>query len=100
SPARIASVIGRYFAMDRDQRWDRIEKAVRLLRDGEGAHHADTGAQAARDAYDREETDEFIEPTTVGEEGRIRDGDTVVCFNFRPDRMREITGKLDHDPQR
>jgi 2,3-bisphosphoglycerate-independent phosphoglycerate mutase len=100
SRARIASVIGRYFAMDRDKRWDRIEKAVKLLRDGEGEHHADTGAQAAREAYDRDETDEFIEPTTVGEEGRIRDGDAVVCFNFRPDRMREITEKLDHDPAR
>jgi 2,3-bisphosphoglycerate-independent phosphoglycerate mutase len=100
SPARVASVIGRYYAMDRDKRWDRVEKAVRLLRDGEAAHHADTGAQAARDAYDREETDEFIEPTTVGEEGRVRPQDAVVAFNFRPDRMRELTEKLDHDPAR
>ncbi len=100
SPARIASVVGRYYAMDRDRRWERIDKAVKLLRDGAALYHADTGAQAARDAYDRDETDEFIEPTTVGEEGRIRPEDVVVCFNFRPDRMREITEKLAHDPQR
>jgi 2,3-bisphosphoglycerate-independent phosphoglycerate mutase len=99
-PARIASVIGRYYAMDRDKRWDRIEKATKLLLEGEAEYHTDTGAQAAREAYDRDETDEFIEPTTVGEEGVIRPEDAVVCFNFRPDRMREITEKLDHDPKR
>jgi 2,3-bisphosphoglycerate-independent phosphoglycerate mutase len=100
SPARIGSVIGRFYAMDRDKRWERIDAAVKLLRDGEGEHHADTGAQAARDAYEREETDEFIHATTVGEEARIRPEDVVVCFNFRPDRMREITEKLAHEPAR
>jgi 2,3-bisphosphoglycerate-independent phosphoglycerate mutase len=100
SEARVGSVIGRYFAMDRDKRWDRIEKAVKLLRDGEGEHHADTAAQAARDAYDRDETDEFIAPTTVGDEAKIRPEDAVVCFNFRPDRMREISEKLEHEPER
>ncbi len=99
--ARIGTVIGRYFAMDRDKRWDRIEKAVKLLHDGEAEHTADSAAQAARDAYDRDETDEFIAPTTIGDDdNRIRPEDTVVCFNFRPDRMREITEKLDHDPER
>jgi 2,3-bisphosphoglycerate-independent phosphoglycerate mutase len=100
SPARVGSVIGRYFAMDRDKRWDRIEKAVGLLRNGDAEYHTDTAAQAARDAYERGETDEFIEPTLVGEEARIRPEDAVVTFNFRPDRMREITEKLDHDPAR
>jgi 2,3-bisphosphoglycerate-independent phosphoglycerate mutase len=100
SPARVGSVIGRFYAMDRDKRWERIEAAVKLLRDGEGEHHADSGAQAARDAYERDETDEFITATTVGEEARIRPEDTVVCFNFRPDRMREITEKLAHEPAR
>jgi 2,3-bisphosphoglycerate-independent phosphoglycerate mutase len=100
SPARIGSVIGRFYAMDRDKRWDRIDAAVRLLRDGEGEHHAETGAQAALDAYDREETDEFITATTVGEDARIRPEDTVIAFNFRPDRMREITEKLAHEPAR
>jgi 2,3-bisphosphoglycerate-independent phosphoglycerate mutase len=91
---RVGSVVGRYFAMDRDKRWDRTEKAVRLLVDGEGEHHADTGEAAVRAAYERGETDEFITPTTVGPEARIRPGDSVVAFNFRPDRMRQITEKL------
>ncbi|HEY5427531.1 MAG TPA: 2,3-bisphosphoglycerate-independent phosphoglycerate mutase [Solirubrobacteraceae bacterium] len=91
---RIGSVVGRYYAMDRDQRWDRIERAYRMLADGEADHHADTGAQAARDAYERDETDEFIEPTLVGAEALIRPGDSVLGLNFRPDRMREITRAL------
>jgi 2,3-bisphosphoglycerate-independent phosphoglycerate mutase len=91
---RIASVIGRYYAMDRDQRWDRTEQAVDLLCEGTAEHHAETGEQAIRDAYERDETDEFITATTVGEEGRIRPGDSVLAFNFRPDRMRQITAKL------
>jgi 2,3-bisphosphoglycerate-independent phosphoglycerate mutase len=93
-PGRVGSVVGRYFAMDRDKRWDRTEKAVKLLVEGEAEHHADTGEQAVRDAYERDETDEFITPTTVGEEARIRPGDSVIAFNFRPDRMRQITEKL------
>jgi 2,3-bisphosphoglycerate-independent phosphoglycerate mutase len=91
---RVGSVVGRYFAMDRDGRWDRTEKAVKLLVDGEGEHHADTGEQAVKAAYERDETDEFITPTTVGAEARIRPGDSVIAFNFRPDRMRQITRKL------
>jgi 2,3-bisphosphoglycerate-independent phosphoglycerate mutase len=91
---RVASVIGRYYAMDRDQRWDRTEQAVDLLCEGTAEHHAETGEQAIRDAYERGETDEFIIATTVGEEGRIRPGDAVLAFNFRPDRMRQITTKL------
>jgi 2,3-bisphosphoglycerate-independent phosphoglycerate mutase len=91
---RVGSVVGRYFAMDRDGRWDRTEKAVKLLVDGEGEHHADTGEAAVKAAYERGETDEFITPTTVGEEARIRPGDSVIAFNFRPDRMRQITSKL------
>ncbi len=91
---RVGSVVGRYFAMDRDERWDRTQRAVDLLVEGKGDHHADTGEQAVRDAYERDETDEFITPTTVGEEARIRRGDSVIAFNFRPDRMRQITRKL------
>ena len=100
SKARIGSVIGRYFAMDRDSRWDRIEAAHELLVNGTADHHAESGAQAAADAYDRGETDEFIAPTTVGDEARIRPTDSVLAFNFRPDRMRELTEKLAHDPAR
>ena len=91
---RVGSVVGRYFAMDRDKRWDRTEKAIKLLVDGEGDHYADTGEAAVRAAYERDETDEFITPTTVGDEARIRPGDSVIAFNFRPDRMRQITDKL------
>jgi 2,3-bisphosphoglycerate-independent phosphoglycerate mutase len=92
--ARIGTVVGRYFAMDRDQRWDRTEKALELLVNGKAAHHADTAEEAARAAYERGETDEFIEPTTVGDDARIRPEDSVIAFNFRPDRMRQITEKL------
>jgi 2,3-bisphosphoglycerate-independent phosphoglycerate mutase len=88
---RVGSVIGRYFAMDRDKRWDRVQKAYDLLVHGTGEHHADTGEEAAKAAYERDETDEFIAPTTVGEEASIRPGDAVLAFNFRPDRMREIS---------
>jgi len=91
---RIGSVIGRYFAMDRDQRWDRTEQAVDMLCEGTAPHHADTGEQAVKAAYERDETDEFITATTVGEEARIRPGDSVLAFNFRPDRMRQISTKL------
>jgi 2,3-bisphosphoglycerate-independent phosphoglycerate mutase len=92
---RIGSVVGRYYAMDRDKRWERIDKAMKLLVEGEGEHRADTGEQAARAAYERDETDEFITPTVVGDEdSTIRPGDSVIAFNFRPDRMREITEKL------
>jgi 2,3-bisphosphoglycerate-independent phosphoglycerate mutase len=91
---RVGSVIGRYWAMDRDRRWERIQRAYDLLVHGRAEHRAASGAAAARDAYVRSETDEFIEPVVVGEEARIRPGDSVVAFNFRPDRMREITRAL------
>jgi 2,3-bisphosphoglycerate-independent phosphoglycerate mutase len=91
---RIGSVIGRYFAMDRDKRWDRIQKAYDLLVHGTAEHHADTAKAAAEEAYARDETDEFITATTVGDEATIRPGDSVIAFNFRPDRMREITQAL------
>ena len=77
--------------MDRDKRWDRVQLAYDLLVHGRGAHAVPVAAAAARDAYAREETDEFIAATTVGDEARIRPGDSVIAFNFRPDRMREIT---------
>jgi len=96
---RIGSVIGRYYAMDRDQRWDRIQLAYDLLVHGRAEHRAETGEEAARAAYERGETDEFITPTLVGSrESQIRSGDSVLAFNFRPDRMREITRAL-ADPE-
>jgi 2,3-bisphosphoglycerate-independent phosphoglycerate mutase len=91
---RIGSVVGRYWAMDRDHRWDRLQRAYDLLVHGRAEHRADSGEAAARAAYEREETDEFITPVLVGAEARIRPGDSVIAFNFRPDRMREITRAL------
>jgi 2,3-bisphosphoglycerate-independent phosphoglycerate mutase len=93
--ARVASVTGRYFAMDRDKRWDRIQLAYDAIVAGEAEFTADTAVAAVEAAYERGETDEFIKPTLVGEEGRIRDGDSVIFFNFRPDRARQLTQRLD-----
>jgi len=91
---RVGSVVGRYYAMDRDQRWDRVKLAYDLLVSGCASHEAESGSAAARSAYEREETDEFIQPVRVGAEARIRPGDSVLGINFRPDRMREITRAL------
>jgi 2,3-bisphosphoglycerate-independent phosphoglycerate mutase len=91
---RVGSVVGRYWAMDRDRRWDRTQRAYDLLVHGCAERRADSGEAAVRAAYARGETDEFIEPTLVGGEARIRPGDSVLCFNFRPDRMRQLTRAL------
>jgi 2,3-bisphosphoglycerate-independent phosphoglycerate mutase len=92
---RVASVSGRYYAMDRDRRWDRIKLAYDAIVHGQSdCPHAETGEEAVRSAYERGETDEFIKPTLVGEEGRVREGDAVLFFNFRPDRARELTRAL------
>jgi len=95
---RVASVIGRYYAMDRDNRWDRVQLAYDLLVRALAPHTAGTAVEAVRAAYERGETDEFVAPTLVGDEGAIRAGDSVIAFNFRPDRMREITAALT-DPE-
>jgi 2,3-bisphosphoglycerate-independent phosphoglycerate mutase len=92
--ARVATVVGRYYAMDRDRRRERTELAYDAIANGRAEHRADTGEQAVRAAYERGETDEFILPTLVGEEGRVREGDAVVFFNFRPDRARQLCEKL------
>ncbi|MBV8217563.1 MAG: 2,3-bisphosphoglycerate-independent phosphoglycerate mutase [Solirubrobacterales bacterium] len=91
---RVASVIGRYWAMDRDRRWERTQAAYDLLVHGWAPHRSSDAPAAARTAYRRGETDEFISATAVGREGRIRASDSVLCFNFRPDRMREIVRAL------
>jgi 2,3-bisphosphoglycerate-independent phosphoglycerate mutase len=81
--------------MDRDRRWDRIKLAYDAIVHGDSeCPVADSGEAAVKAAYERDETDEFIKPTLVGEEGRIRDGDAVLFFNFRPDRARELTRAL------
>jgi 2,3-bisphosphoglycerate-independent phosphoglycerate mutase len=92
--ARVGSVVGRYWAMDRDRRWERTQRAYDLLVRAQAPFHADSGEQAVLAAYARGETDEFIEPTLVGEPAPIAPGEAVVCFNFRPDRMRQLTRAL------
>ena len=92
--ARVGSVVGRYWAMDRDRRWDRTQRAYDLLVHARAPYSAASGEEAVRAAYERGETDEFIEPTAVGADTAIRPGDSVIAFNFRPDRMRQITRAL------
>jgi len=87
----IATLMGRYYAMDRDKRWERTERAYRALAHGECEHRYPTAREALDAAYARGETDEFILPATIGESRPIRDGDAVIFFNFRPDRARQIT---------
>ena len=91
---QVATVSGRYWAMDRDTRWDRVEKAWQALVNGQGLT-AEDPLQAVKDAYARKETDEFINPTVLLDAegqpvGRISDGDAIVFFNFRADRVREL----------
>jgi 2,3-bisphosphoglycerate-independent phosphoglycerate mutase len=90
---RIATVAGRYYAMDRDQRWDRVLKAYRALTAGEG-EHAEDARRAVEAAYARGETDEFVLPTALGDYRGMKDGDGVLFANFRADRIREIAGAL------
>ncbi|MEO8066291.1 MAG: 2,3-bisphosphoglycerate-independent phosphoglycerate mutase [Flavobacteriales bacterium] len=89
--ARVATVCGRYYAMDRDKRWERIKRAWDLLVAGKGEEVAEA-AEVFRNSYAANITDEFILPHRIaGVDGRIREGDVVICFNFRTDRCREIT---------
>ncbi|MGM8929978.1 2,3-bisphosphoglycerate-independent phosphoglycerate mutase [Salinicola halophyticus] len=95
----VASVVGRYFAMDRDNRWDRVEKAYRVVRFGEGEHVADSAEAGLAAAYERGETDEFVTATAVrppqgervGDKIVMADGDAALFLNFRADRARELT---------
>jgi 2,3-bisphosphoglycerate-independent phosphoglycerate mutase len=95
--AVIASLGGRYFGMDRDKRWDRIEKWYRVSVDGKGPQGTEPLDVITR-AYERDETDEFITPTVIVRDGQpvapMRDGDAVICFNYRADRMRQIVRAL------
>jgi len=91
----IATISGRYYAMDRDRRWDRVKLAYDALVHGRGLRAAEAAA-AIRESYARGETDEFVQPTVIGDDpdSRVREGDGVVFFNFRPDRVRELAGAL------
>jgi 2,3-bisphosphoglycerate-independent phosphoglycerate mutase len=85
--------MGRYWGMDRDNRWERTKRAYDAIVHAEGLAAA-TAQDAVRQAYGRDETDEFIQPTIVGDPRPLRDGDSVFTFNFRPDRMRQIVRAL------
>ena len=91
---KFASVMGRYYVMDRDNRWDRVEKAYKAIADGEGVTAPDA-LTAVQQSYDKDETDEFVLPTVIVENGApvatVKDKDSVIFYNFRPDRAREIT---------
>ena len=88
---RLVSMVGRYFAMDRDHRWDRVQCAYDLMIDSNAKYEADSAVEALNMAYERGETDEFIKPTRIGEAVSINDGDIVINMNFRSDRARQIT---------
>ena len=90
--AGIATVIGRYYAMDRDQRWERVEPAYRAITEAQAEFRSDDALAALSAAYARGESDEFVKPTVVGEGARFADGDAVVFMNFRADRARQLTG--------
>ena len=90
---KIATVMGRYYAMDRDNRWERVEKAYAAMVYGEG-EQADCPLCAMQNSYDKEVTDEFVVPTVVKGAEPISQGDSVIFYNFRPDRAREITRTL------
>jgi 2,3-bisphosphoglycerate-independent phosphoglycerate mutase len=95
---RIATIIGRYFAMDRDNRWDRVQQAYDLLTDAKADYRAASAVEGLRAAYERDENDEFVKATVVQAAGEARvaidDGDVVVFMNFRSDRARELTRAL------
>ena len=96
----IATIMGRYYVMDRDNRWDRVEKAYRALVDGEGDKIA-SATEGIQASYDKDVTDEFVIPAVVEKDGKpvatIKENDSVIFFNFRPDRAREITRTLCDD---
>ncbi len=91
---KIATVMGRYYAMDRDKRWDRVEQAYDAMVYGDSAVFNPVPVAAVKDSYAAGVTDEFVEPVVCDQDGTISDNDSVIFFNFRPDRAREITRTL------
>ncbi len=90
---KVVTVVGRYFAMDRDKRWDRVSQAYATLTEGKGARF-ETPAEAIQAGYDGGKHDEFIPASVIGDYAGMKDGDAVLCFNFRADRVREILAAL------
>ncbi len=91
---RIASIVGRYYAMDRDNRWERVQPAYDMLTQGKAAFSAATAVEGLQQAYARDENDEFVKCTVIGEPAFMQDGDVAVSMNFRADRAREMTRAL------
>ncbi len=91
--AKIATVGGRYYAMDRDRRWERVQRAYAAIADGKAPRTESAGAAMAA-AYAVGQTDEFVDPVVIGDYGGMHDGDVLLCFNFRADRVREIFSAL------
>jgi 2,3-bisphosphoglycerate-independent phosphoglycerate mutase len=89
--ATFSTLCGRYYAMDRDRRWDRVEKAYRALTRGEAEHRFESALAALHAAYERGENDEFVLPTIIAGAREVRDGDAIIFINFRADRARELT---------
>ena len=88
---KIATLTGRYYAMDRDNRWDRVQTAYDAIVLGQGQFQANTSEEAIQAAYDRDENDEFVKATVIGESVPVEDGDALIFANFRPDRARQLT---------
>ena len=87
---QVATVMGRYYAMDRDKRWDRVQRAYDAMTRGEGVQNPDP-VDAVQRSYDAGVTDEFVEPVVCTKDGKVKEGDSIIFINFRPDRAREIT---------
>ncbi len=96
--AGIRTITGRYYAMDRDQRWDRVERAYGAIASGQSGIIVNSAIDALHKAYDRGENDEFVQPTLIGEPGGVHDGDSIIFINFRADRARELTMAFVLDP--
>ena len=92
--ARIVSLCGRYYAMDRNKQWDRIEPVYRLLTESHATFHAPTAEQGLKQAYARDESDEFVKPTIIANPVKIQDNDSVIFMNFRADRARQLSYAL------
>ena len=96
--AEFSTISGRYFAMDRDQRWDRVEKAYRAIALAQSERHEASAISSLTQAYARGENDEFVQPTVIGGASGVHDGDVVIFVNFRADRARELTMAFVNDP--
>jgi len=96
--ASFGTICGRYYAMDRDKRWDRVERAYRAIAAGLSDHRANSALAGLQEAYERNENDEFVQPTVIGEAVQVSDGDAIIFVNFRADRARELTMAFVSDP--